>query len=190
MKKLIYFLLLLPLLAFTSCNEKQSDYEAPVEAEEPVDLVARGEYLVETIGCSHCHSPKKMTDKGPVDDMDRYLSGHPSDSPLAPYDSAQVGPWILFYPDLTAAVGPWGTSFSGNITPDDTGIGSWTLEQFKKAVTQGKYKGMDNTRPMMPPMPLFSKMSDEDVEAIFTYLKSINPVENVPPAYIPPASTE
>src|SRR5689334_11259835 len=39
--------------------------------------VERGRYLVTVGGCTDCHTPFKMTDKGPQPDMDRYLSGHP-----------------------------------------------------------------------------------------------------------------
>ena len=86
-------------------------------------------------------------------------------------------------PDMTAAAGPWGISFAANLTPDETGIGSWTFEQFKTAMTQGKYKGMENGRPLLPPMPWFNftEMKDEDLRAIFAYLKSIKPVKNVVP---------
>jgi hypothetical protein len=76
-----------------------------------------------------------------------------------------------------------GVSFSANITSDDTGIGSWTLEQFKKAFTKGRYKGLDNTRPLLPPMPWenYRNMADDDVESIFLYLKSTKPVKNIVP---------
>ena len=94
----------------------------------------------------------------------------------------------MFYPDLTAAAGPWGITFAGNLTPDETGIGNWTEEQFAKAFTEGKSKGLDNGRMLLPPMPLenYKDMKAEDVSAIFSYLKSLTPVKNVVPAPIPP----
>lgn len=94
----------------------------------------------------------------------------------------------MFYPDLTAAAGPWGISFAANLTPDQSGIGTWTEEQFKKALTQGKFKGIDGARTLLPPMPWFNYtvLKDEDASAIFAYLKSINPVVNVVPQPIPP----
>ncbi|ALI98969.1 c-type cytochrome [Rufibacter tibetensis] len=156
-------------------------------------LKERGEYLVTIGGCSDCHSPKLApSDKIPpmTADPDRFLSGHPASAKLPPISpgSGQNG-WVMFNMDNTAAVGPWGTSFSANLTPDPTGIGNWTLDNFKKALREGKYKGMDNTRPLLPPMPWphYSKMKNEDLEAIFTYLKSIKPVKNVVPTPIPPA---
>jgi hypothetical protein len=59
----------------------------------------------------------------------------------------------------------------------------WTEAQFKKAVTEGKLKGLDNTRPILPPMPwqAFKHLTDEEISSIFAYLKSTKPVKNVVP---------
>ena len=131
-----------------------------------------------------------MTEQGPVPDMDKYLMGFDASRPLPPIPkSVPLGPWVLFSGELTAAVGPWGTSYSANLTPHETGIGTWTLGQFKKALREAKYKGLDNSRPIMPPMPQhYSYLTDEDVEAVFEYLKTIQPIENRVPAYEPPSS--
>ncbi|MBK7638324.1 MAG: hypothetical protein IPJ13_31660 [Saprospiraceae bacterium] len=82
-----------------------------------------------------------------------------------------------------------GVSFAGNLTPDETGIGSWSLEQFKIAITKGKMKGLEDGRPLLPPMPWqnYAYMMDEDVAAIYAYLRSVPPVKNVVPANIPPS---
>ena len=62
------------------------------------------------------------------------------------------------------------------------------LEQFKTALTQGKYKGLENGRPIMPPMPWqnFAKMDPADMQSLWAYLRSLKPVNNVVPAYTPP----
>jgi hypothetical protein len=88
--------------------------------------------------------------------------------------------------DLTSAVGPWGQSFASNLTPDGTGIGNWKEEQFIKAIREGKYKGLDNTRPLLPPMPwvAYKNLTDDDLKSIFAYLKSLPPVKNAVPAPI------
>jgi hypothetical protein len=95
---------------------------------------------------------------------------------------------VLFNHNITAFVGPWGVSFAANLTSDETGIGNWTEAQFFKAIREGKYKGMDNTRPLLPPMPwnMYRNATDDDLRAIFTYLKSTAPVENRVPAPITP----
>jgi hypothetical protein len=161
----------------TAANETT---DAPMSADS---MVKRGAYLVSIMGCNDCHSPKIMTPQGPVPDPDRLLSGHPSDMPVAPYDGNTAKNWILFNQMLTNYVGPWGTSFSANLTPDSTGTGSWTEAQFLKAIREGKYKGLDNTRPLLPPMPWqeYRNASDEDLKAVFAYLRSLKPIKNVVP---------
>jgi len=94
----------------------------------------------------------------------------------------------LFEPDLTAAAGPWGVSFAANITSDQSGIGNWTEEGFIRAMREGKFKGIEGSRMLLPPMPWenFAKLTDEDIRAIYAYLKTTKPVYNVVPAAIPP----
>ncbi|HEA29055.1 MAG TPA: hypothetical protein ENH91_03520 [Leeuwenhoekiella sp.] len=121
--------------------------------------------------------------------MSRLLSGYPQDEKLAPYDSVTSGAYILFNQSLTATVGPWGTSFAANITPDETGIGSWTNEQFLLAMKEGQWKGLKGSRKLLTPMPWqnFAKLSDEDVLAMFAYLKTLKPVKNAVPQALPPS---
>ncbi|NKI30632.1 cytochrome c [Croceivirga thetidis] len=180
------------LLFLISCNEMPKEKDVPVLAKvEEIEKEEHGEYLVNILGCADCHTPKKMTALGPVPDMDKHLMGYNSSRPLPPVpDNVPLGPWVLFGAELTVAVGPWGTSFAGNLTPHETGLGNWNLEQFKRAMKQGKYKGLENSRPIMPPMPVeaYKNLTDEDVEAIFLYLKTIKPLENIVPAYKPPTS--
>ncbi|MDC6404730.1 MULTISPECIES: c-type cytochrome [Maribacter] len=193
MKNKLIAIMTFSVLILASCNRPKEKKVAVIEEAnvKTVNLEERGEYLVSIIGCADCHTPKKMTAMGPVPDMDRYMMGFDSSGALPPIpENVPLGPWALFAGDLTAAVGPWGTSYAGNLTPHETGIGSWTLDQFKKAIKEGKYKGLDGSRPIMPPMPVeaYRSMNDEDVEAIFAYLKSLKPIENVVPVYIPPTS--
>ena len=151
-------------------------------------LVERGKYLVEIMGCHDCHSPKQMGPNGPYLDPERILSGYPADRPLPPQPVSHEG-WALLTMDLTAAIGPWGTTFAANITSDESGIGNWTEEQFARALTKGLYKGLEGSRPLLPTMPWqnYVNMSQEDLSAVFAFLKSTKPVANVVPAPIPPA---
>ena len=153
------------------------------------NLIKRGAYLVTISGCNDCHSPKKMGPNGPEIIKELMLSGYHGKQAAPNFDQVTGNPgFSMFVPDLTAAHGPWGTSFAANLTPDESGIGNWNLEQFKIALTQGKYKGMATGRPLLPPMPWpnYIHMDEEDISAIFAYLKSIPPVHNVVPAPIPP----
>jgi hypothetical protein len=170
-----------------SCSTTQADQQ-PVATVSNDSLVKRGGYLVDMMGCNDCHTPMKMTPEGPAKDMDRMLSGHPSSIPLFPFDTATTKNWVLFNMSGTSMIGPWGASFSANLTSDETGIGSWTEEQFRKALTEGKFKGLDNTRPLLPPMPWenYKNMKDEDIKAIFAFLKSTKPIKNVVPTPVAP----
>lgn len=179
------------VLWMSSCsnNQKSDASNSPNQTISQEDLVKRGEYLVTIMGCNDCHSPKKMGPNGPEIIPELMLSGYPSDRPIVKFEDPRLKEGFgMFYPDLTAAAGPWGVSFAGNLTPDQSGIGSWTEEQFKTAMTKGKFKGLEGSRELLPPMPWFNftELKDEDAKAIFAYLKSIKPVRNVVPPAIPP----
>ncbi len=155
------------------------------------DRIEKGKYLVNSGGCNDCHTPKNMSPEGPVPDETKLLSGHPADSKLPPvtYDATKPGNWLLFSADLTAAVGPWGMSFAANLTPDSTtGIGAWTADNFKNTMRTGKHLGQAGGRPVLPPMPWqkVGKMTDEDLEAMFAYLRTIPAIKNQVPAPLPP----
>ena len=181
----------LPLLILSCKKEPVPAPDIVAESLEPSveDVIAHGEYLVGIMGCHDCHSPKRMGERGPEMIPELMLSGFPSDRPIVKFKSELIQQgFAMLYPDLTGAAGPWGVSFAGNLTPHESGIGNWTEEQFKRALTQGKSKGLENGRMLLPPMPWqgFSILKDEDVHAIYSYLKSINPVENVVPAPVSP----
>ncbi len=196
MNRFFYALIALGLVSTLSyCTGKNTENAAKADAQTTTaeDPAKRGEYLVGICGCNDCHTPKIMTAQGPAPDTKRLLSGYPSEETLPEVTDKKMiapGQWALFNGSLTAAVGPWGTTFAANITPDDTGIGTWTYEQFEKVMREGKSKGMDGTRPILPPMPWvnYINMTDADMRAIFAYLKSIPAVKNAVPNPIPPAA--
>lgn len=152
-----------------------------------------GEHLVNIGGCNDCHTPKKMGPHGPENDTSLLLSGHPAKMPLPDIDRKIAETKGLAVSNAeTAWVGPWGVTFAVNLTPDATGISSSTEEQWMKCVKQGKWMGLDNTRPILPPMPITSliAMTDDEAKAIFAYLKSIKPIHNEVPAYMPPVTAK
>lgn len=187
--RIIYALLAIIFLSglFIACNESGADTKETKTLTKE-ELVKKGEYLVSVMGCADCHSPKTFGPNGPVPDKERFLSGHPQNDPLPAINNDAAKSWILFAQDGTASVGPWGVSFGANLTPDETGIGTWTEEQFDRALRKGMYKGIEGTRTLLPlmPWPVYSNLKDEDVKAIFNYLKSIKPVRNIVPEPIAP----
>lgn len=150
--------------------------------------VERGKYLVTVMYCNDCHTPFKMGPNGPEPDMSRMLSGHPEGMKVSPAPKLS-GPWMMAGSGTdTAWAGPWGISYTANLTPEqNTGIGIWTEDMFLKAMKTGKHMG--TSRPIQPPMPWqwIGKATDEDLKAIFAYLKSIPPIVNHVPDYEPPA---
>jgi hypothetical protein len=154
----------------------------------------RGEYLVNTSGCHDCHTPFKMGPQGPEPDMSRMLSGHPETFPVATSAGAK-SPWAWAAAETnTAFSGPWGISYTANLTPDrNTGLGIWTEDMFMRAIRTGRHMGQ--ARPINPPMPwpAYRNFTDDDLKAIFTYLRTIPPITNHVPDYVPPpaaATTE
>ena len=153
--------------------------------------VERGAYLVKIMGCNHCHTPWKLGPKGPEPDMSRELSGHPADF-VMPTPPAVDAKWNwLGAATNTAFSGPWGTSFTANLTPDpETGLGKWSVETFISAMKTGRHEGKG--RPILPPMPVenLAALSDEDIRDLFAYLRSLPPVRNRVPAPIDPPEAE
>jgi mono/diheme cytochrome c family protein len=181
MQKLIILSVMGGLLGlFPGCEKKPS----PVE---------RGKYLVTIMDCDTCHTPtKKGPDGTPVTDTARLLSGHPEGLPYptwTPADMQQRNAIALAGPMLTAWTGPWGVSFAANITRDiATGIGEWDEESFIQAIRTGKHQGQPNGRDILPPMPwpMYRQATDDDLKAIWAYLRSIPPIKNQVPFPVPP----
>jgi len=167
-----------------SASAKYGGYESQVKW---------GEHLVTIGGCNDCHTPKKMGPNGPEDDMSLMLSGHPAQQPAATFDAKEAAKkGLVVTQTFTSWTGPWGVTYASNLTSDSTGIGMWKEEQFIKALKEKKWMGLDNARPLMPPMSMMpaTKMSDDELKAIFAYLKSTPPINNVQPAAVllpPPA---
>lgn len=175
----------LTALAFSAAAVQAQQAGAAAKDKE----VSRGERLVRFGGCHDCHTPKVMTAKGPQLDTSRLLSGYPADTPLPAIPKGVVGPaqWgALTTNDLTAWVGPWGVSFAANLTPDATGLGGWTVEQFIQTMRTGKHLGVG--RPILPPMPSagVAALTDADLKSLFAYLRSLKPISNLVPQPIPP----
>jgi mono/diheme cytochrome c family protein len=130
----------------------------PVPAPDVSTPEKRGKYLVTIIGCTDCHTPQAQG------------------QPLPGMDFA--GGFIM--------EGPWGRVASSNITPDPSGIPYYDLALF----TQVFRTGYAESRPINQIMPWtsFREMTDEDIAAIFSYIKTLKPVmhrvdNTEPPTY-------
>ena len=178
---LIRTLIAAPLLVIAS---------QPATAASP-EIVARGKYLVSTSGCHDCHTPFKLGASGPEPDMSRALSGHPEGLVMPPPPTLPAGPWLVTSAATnTAWAGPWGVSFTANLTPDaETGMGKWTVKNFRDTIRTGRHMGRG--RAVLPPMPVpaYNNFTDGDLDAIYHYLQSIPAIKNRVPEPWAPAKT-
>ncbi|HET7896494.1 MAG TPA: c-type cytochrome [Flavisolibacter sp.] len=194
--KLTFAALSFAALAAWSCQSGNTEEK---KADEPLvkasftkeEMISRGQILVTAGGCNDCHSPKKMGPHGPAIDSTRMLSGHPAEMPNPPViaSALQPGNWVLMGPAITSFVGPWGVSYAANLTPDTTsGLGSWTEGNFIQTLRTGRHMGLENGRPLLPPMPWenLSKLSDDDLKSIFAYLQSLPAINNRVPGPVSP----
>lgn len=184
--KIIHKILIVSLIFFQfsliGCNTNNKENENVSVKKVGDTSVARGLYLVTVLGCNDCHSTKVLQNGIPTVVEEKRLSGYPAGNPLPTFDKNAIAKGILqFSFDGTSAFGPWGISLASNLTPDETGIGNWNYKQFKNALTKGYFKGLENGRILKPPMPWqsFKNMNEADIKAIFYYLKSIKPVNNL-----------
>jgi hypothetical protein len=160
---------------------------APAPEESRESRIERGAYLVRTMGCHDCHTPWTPGPNGPEPDMSRALTGHPA-AMVMPPPPALSGPWMWSAAATnTAFAGPWGVSFTANLTPDvETGLGKWTEDIFIATMKTGRHEGKG--RALLPPMPfpMLAALTGEDIRALFAYLQSLPPVRNRVPAPIDP----
>ncbi len=116
----------------------------------PPDLshpVKRGAYLVNAADCVTCHTPPK-----------------PNGEPQPGMEFA--GGWVL--------KGPWGEPASSNITPDPSGIPYYDEAMFIKTIRTGRVQARKLN--ILMPWPSFRNMTDQDLKAVFAYLRILKPV--------------
>ena len=129
-------------------NEPQP-VTAPVAAPDVSDPVKRGRFLVNLTGCADCHTP---------------VDSHHVPIPGLDFSGGQV---------LHA---PWGTVASANLTPDPSGIPYYDQAMFIKAMRTGIVGTRELSKTM--PWPVLRNMTDEDLAAIFAYLKTLKPIRH------------
>jgi len=128
----------------------------PVAGGNSTDPVKRGEYLVQMAGCSDCHTPQ---------------------------DRGQPKPGLDFAGGFELQ-GPFGTVTSSNITSDPSGISYYDENLFVQAMRTGRV-GARSLNPIMPWSAL-RNMTDEDLKAVFAYLRTLKPVHHRVDNTLPP----
>ena len=118
-------------------------------------LVAKGRYLAALGNCASCHTRK---------------------------DGPPFGGGVAFPIAVAWSREPLGTLYSSNISSDpETGIGEWTLADFSRAMREGVSRSGEHLYPVYP-YTAFAGLSQDDMAAIFAYIKSLEPVRFRPPA--------
>jgi mono/diheme cytochrome c family protein len=136
-------------------------------APENRGLVERGEYIVELLGCGVCHTNGALVGEP---DIDKPLAG------------SRTG---IAYASPLGHESP-GVVYPANITPDpETGIGNWSDREIGDAIRAGIGRHASQRIATMP-WPGYAKMSDDDVDAIVSYLRSIKPVKHEVPRRVEP----
>jgi mono/diheme cytochrome c family protein len=150
----------MPKMLFKVVGVQMHTPATNIAAPERTDKVAYGKYLARIGGCTSCHS---MADKGPRKDSDPlFMSG------------ADVG---FEDPGL-------GTVYPRNLTPDaETGLGNYDAAAIKQAIRTGhRLDGKTMAPPMSILIPHVSGLTDDDLDALVTYLKSLPPTKHrIPP---------
>lgn len=158
------------LIGYWGASPSNKPAATPAATPAAATSAARGAQLVALGGCDDCHTPKRA-DGTP--DLNRRFIGYEASAPLpTPTDGVSINN------QLTAWRGPWGLSLSRNITPDpETGIGNWSLAQFKQTMRSGTDPA---GKTLLPPMPsaALGSLPDSDLEAIYNYLRTVKPIVN------------
>lgn len=130
----------------------------PVASPDPSDRITYGQYLVTLGGCRDCHTPQE---RGQLVAGFEYAGG------------------LLMR-------GPWGDVSTANITPDASGISYYDEAMFLEAMRTGYVKARKLNSIM--PFGAFKNLTDDDLKAIFAYLRTVKPVKHrvdntAPPTY-------
>jgi mono/diheme cytochrome c family protein len=129
----------------------------PIYVDSLKTAIDSGHYLVTIASCNDCHTPKKWLE---IDDTARLLSGG------------------LEFPLPTG-----GFVHSANLTPDESGLQTWTADAFVKKFKSMRdsgaiYKVAPNSFNTLMPWSDYDGMTENDLKAIYAYLRSIKPVYN------------
>jgi mono/diheme cytochrome c family protein len=137
--------------------EEVKEFYAAQEADAKNNPGKRGKFLVESMGCGDCHSPIRA-DGSEIEDL--HLAGGQR--------------WSL---------GPYGSFVTPNLTSDkEAGLGNWTDQEIKNVLSKGIRKDGSRMLPFPMPWPDYSHMSENDMNALISYLRSVPPNSNkIPP---------
>jgi cytochrome c1 len=134
-----------------SMTQKPQEYKTGIKRPDPNNAVANGRYLVDILGCYHCHSKNVLgLNYANPEDSKGYMAGGMKFKTLQ------------------------GNRVRGaNLTPDKgTGIGKYSQADFHKALADGK---TPDGRQLQFPMPKFKRLTEKQIDQIYAYLNTLPP---------------
>ena len=132
---------------------KPLPYKQGIKTPAENNPVALGYYLVDNLGCFHCHS-KSLTSLDAL--FPKQSKGYLAGGQSLKDDNG-------------------GVYIASNITPDkQTGIGNYTSEQFLAALKDGQAP----TRKLHAPMPEYKMLKDAEINSIYAYLQTVPPANH------------
>ncbi|SIO15802.1 c-type cytochrome [Algoriphagus halophilus] len=143
---------------------------SPEKIPDPSDQVAYGAYLTNAAGCIECHTP--VTPQGQIIPEMAFSGGREFGNP----DGSVLR--------------------SSNITPDPSGLESWDEIRFVRQFKQYQDSGyvIPKVQPgefnSLMPWTMYSGMKDEDLKAIYAYLKTVKPISNQVVKFTPAEASE
>jgi hypothetical protein len=135
-------------------GSKPVAYKTGITSPSKEDKVLYGRYLVDQLGCFHCHSKSllKLNLPDPEKTPGYMAGGMPEKTP----EGKKI--------------------FAPNLTPDDeTGIGKYTESEFELAIKDAQAR---DGRKLREPMPQFRHLTSTEASSIFAYLKNLKPVKH------------
>jgi cytochrome c oxidase cbb3-type subunit 2 len=137
-----------------SMNEQElKDHYAGLQQGSKLKPAEIGKYLVESRGCGDCHSP--------FDEHNKLMES------------------LRLAGGMRWTLGPYGEVTTNNLTSDkETGLGNWTDDEIKLAITRGIRKDGSRSIPFPMPWTSFASFTDDDLNAIVAYLRTLPPVYN------------
>jgi mono/diheme cytochrome c family protein len=123
--------------------------DAPVPPMNSSDPIKQGEYLVRIASCKNCHTPQE---RGQLQE-----------------NLAFAGGFVLS--------GPFGSVASANITPAPSGISYYDENLFMSVMRTCRVRAR-TLNPIMP-CDVFHNMTDDDLKAVFAYLRTLKPVKHL-----------
>jgi mono/diheme cytochrome c family protein len=137
-------------------KELRSYYDG-LAREAKANPIRRGKYLVGMLGCASCHSMYRE-------------------------DGSMVSGGVLAG-GLTFELYPYGKYVTTNLTSDkETGLGAWTDDEIKNVLTRGIRRDGSKMLPFPMPWTTYAHLTDDDLNAVVAYLRTVPPVKNkIPP---------